>query len=270
MKPKEVLIITNGFYPEQTPRAFRATELAKELCRQGHRVTVMAPHKENIQTILEEYPIEYINLGRLKWNIFNFKNLGKVGALYNTAVNRLLPLLFEFPSIELFFLVKRKLKLIKNRYDLLISIAVPYPIHWGVASMWSDNIDVNVAKTWIADCGDPYFFQENDTFKRPIYFKWIDRFIHVSQFSSRVGFCRFDWYWFINFSSRIFKNGACRRRSSTGFSPIYFSVRWKFRQLNWSVVGRVDHCSARTNEYHLVFINCFVSDFCFDKSWQLV
>lgn len=175
MNRKKILIVTHGFYPDQSPRSFRATELAKEFCRQGHEVTVMAPHKENIQKLLEEYPIQYIDLGKLKWKIPHIKGLGKVGALYNKAVNRLLPLLFDFPRMELFFRVKRKLKSEKTKFDILISIAVPHSIHWGVAATWSNKKEENTAPLWLADCGDPYYIQENDTFQPPFYFRWVER-----------------------------------------------------------------------------------------------
>lgn len=175
MNKKKVLIVARGFFPEQSPRAFRATELAKELCRQGHQVTVLIPYRENIEPLLKEFPIEYINLGTLKWKISNLDGRRAIGALYNKVVNRLLPLLFEFPSVELFFKVKKKLKSENKKYDLLISIAVPYSIHWGVAAVWSKNKANNIAPIWIADCGDPFYFQENDTFQKPFYFKWIEK-----------------------------------------------------------------------------------------------
>ena len=174
MKNRKILIIANGFYPEQTPRAFRATELAKEFCRQGHQVTVMAPHKEGIQPLLNEFPINYINLGKLKWKIPTITGLGKVGALFNKAANRLLPLLFDYPKVELYFKVKNQLKSETQKFDFLISIAVPHSIHWGVAAIWSAKKEENIAPLWIADCGDPYFIQENDTFQPPFYFKWIE------------------------------------------------------------------------------------------------
>ncbi|MGA9213157.1 hypothetical protein [Kaistella sp.] len=174
MDKKRILIVTSGFYPEQSPRAFRATELAKEFCRQGHEVVVMAPHKENVQPLLEEFPIQFVDLGQLMWHIPNVKGCGKLGAFCNKAINRLLPLLFAFPQMEIFFMVKRKLKSEPKNYDLLISIAVPHPIHWGIASVWSKKKEENIAPLWISDCGDPYYIQENDTFRPPFYFKWVE------------------------------------------------------------------------------------------------
>ncbi|MBK8681420.1 MAG: hypothetical protein IPN31_05855 [Bacteroidetes bacterium] len=32
-----------------------------------------------------------------------------------------------------------------------------------------------IAKVWIADCGDPFMGQENDTFKYPFYFKYVEK-----------------------------------------------------------------------------------------------
>jgi hypothetical protein len=174
MKIKRILIITYGFYPVQSPRSYRATELAKEFSRQGHNVTVMTPYREGIEDLIKEYPILIKSLGVLKWKIFNFKGFGLLGRLYNKAVNRLLPLLFEYPMIELYFKIRNALKIEKDEYDLLISIAVPYPVHWGVASVWNRKGN-NISKTWVADCGDPYCLQENDTIRPPFYFSCIEK-----------------------------------------------------------------------------------------------
>ena len=67
MDKKKILIVTRAFYPTQSPRSFRATELAKELYRQGHDVTVMAPRRENLEPLLKEFPIHFVNLGDITW-----------------------------------------------------------------------------------------------------------------------------------------------------------------------------------------------------------
>lgn len=174
MDKKKILIVTHGFYPEQSPRAFRATELAKELCRQGHVVTVMAPKRAYMKPLLDEFPIEFISLGNLTWKTPNAKGLGKIGDFFNKAVNRLFPLLFAFPDMEFYSKIRKKFKHHSTKHDLLISIAVPYPIHWGVAAYWSKDKSKNLASIWVADCGDPYCLQENDSFRPPFYFKWVE------------------------------------------------------------------------------------------------
>jgi hypothetical protein len=174
MAKMKILIITQGFYPEQSPRAFRATELVKELCRKGHEVTVMAPYRKGTEGLAKEFGFSYKSLGVLTWRIFNLKKVGLLSSLYNKAINRLLPFLIEYPMMEVFFKVKKALVKEKVSYDLLISIAVPYPIHWGVASVWK-KFNKNMTTTWIADCGDPYCLQENDTLQPLFYFRWVEK-----------------------------------------------------------------------------------------------
>src|SRR5690606_10094120 len=71
-------------------------------------------------------------------------------------------------------LVYNALKKEKNsNYDILISIAAPHPIHWGVAKAIKKY--KNIAKCWIADCGDPFMLSHNLQYKRPFYFKYYEK-----------------------------------------------------------------------------------------------
>ncbi|WP_264522045.1 hypothetical protein [Flavobacterium sp. N1994] len=171
MNSKKILIVCNGFYPEISPRSFRATELAKELVRQGNEITVCTHFRDGLEAYALKHNFKVIDLGKLTWPRPVVKGSG-IALLFRRIVARFSSLLFEYPSIQLVSLVKKALKNEKG-YDALISIAVPYPIHWGVARVWSKNNQI--AKTWIADCGDPYMGQENDTFKPPFYFGWVEK-----------------------------------------------------------------------------------------------
>ena len=166
---KKILIVSNAFYPENSPRSFRTSELAKELVRQGNIVTVLTHPREGAASYCDSFGIRFKSLGNLTWPEPKVKGTGVV-RLFWRLITRFSILLFEYPKIQLIFLVKKALKKEKG-YDALISIAVPYPIHWGVARIWSKKI----AKVWIADCGDPYMGQENDTFKPMFYFGWLER-----------------------------------------------------------------------------------------------
>ena len=65
---KRILIISRSFYPENSPRANRTTELAKEFARQGHIVTILTPRKEAVHASFEkEYDVEIKDLGRPHW-----------------------------------------------------------------------------------------------------------------------------------------------------------------------------------------------------------
>lgn len=167
--PKKILIVSNAFYPENSPRSFRTTELAKELVRQGHQVTVLTHPSDERERYCNSFGICFKSLGNLTWPVPKVKGTGLTRFFWR-LVTRFSQLLFEYPTIQLVFLVKKALKYEKG-YDTLISIAVPYPIHWGVAKIWSKKI----ARVWIADCGDPYMGQENDTFKPMFYFGWLEK-----------------------------------------------------------------------------------------------
>lgn len=168
---KKILIVTNGFYPEISPRSFRATELAKEFSRQGHEVTVCTHKREGVIDFADKHSFKFLELGALTWPRPVDKGTG-IPRFVRRVVTRLSSLLFEYPLIQLIPLVKNALKKEKG-YDVLISVAVPYPIHWGVAKVRSKKNPI--ADVWIADCGDPYMGQENDTFKPPFYFGWVEK-----------------------------------------------------------------------------------------------
>jgi hypothetical protein len=172
MQEKNILIVSASFFPVNSPRAFRTTELAKELARQGHKVKVLTPrNKEEHDRFELEYGIEIGDLGRPGWKVVSSRGKGVI-RLIRRALIRFSKLLFEYPNIQYMGMVRRALKK-ESGHDLLISIAVPHPIHWGVAA--SKVKARQVCGTWVADCGDPYVGQENDTFKVPFYFAWVEK-----------------------------------------------------------------------------------------------
>ncbi len=172
MEKKKILIVSAVFFPSISPRSMRTTELAKELARQGHEVLVYIPEGEyDYSEFLRENPIQIKSLGKLNYREVQLKG-NKLGLLIRRSLRRALGLLFEYPGIELMFKVSKNLR--KERgFDLLISIAVPFTIHWGVARVWSKK--KAIALTWVADCGDPYMGDTTDSFRKPFYFKFIEK-----------------------------------------------------------------------------------------------
>lgn len=177
-----ILIVAALFYPQNSPRANRATELAKELALQGHRVKVLTVFEHHdYAKIASEFGITIGNLGNRSWKSPDFGRSG-IGFLFTRAVYRMLSLSIEFPDIEIAFLVKKALRNEKD-YDLVISIAVPYPVHWGVAASRKKNHPIS--KVWVADCGDPYMGCETDSFRKLFYFKYIEKwFMRKADFIS--------------------------------------------------------------------------------------
>lgn len=169
---RKILLVSSAFYPEISPRSLRATELAREFSRQGHEVTVISKFRDHdYSDFLKEVPIifrmwrkqMFPYVPELKLKPFSFLSRG---------ISRLLLLLFEYPGIEDMFKVKKMLRH-EREYDLMISFAVPYPVHWGVA--FSRSPGHRIAKIWVADCGDPYMGDVIDSFKKPFYFGFLEK-----------------------------------------------------------------------------------------------
>ena len=168
----KILVVSATFYPLNSPRANRTTELVKELAGQGHDVTVLTPKENQYHLPFEEkHRVTIKHLGNRKWKGFSIRDKGLM-RFFDRARIRFFMLLFEYPDIELMGMVKKMLKK-ENGYDLLISIAVPFPVHWGVAAVRSKSHPI--AKVWAADCGDPFMGDKADSFKKLFYFKYIEQ-----------------------------------------------------------------------------------------------
>lgn len=169
---KDILLVSSAFYPELSPRSFRATELAREFHRRGHRVVVISKQRDHDYTeFLSEYPITLKMWGKAAFPVIPEAKRPVFRKLYR-ALARLLLLLFEYPAIEEMFKVKRMLKK-EEGYDLMISFAVPYPVQWGTAKAWRKRKPI--AQSWVADCGDPYMGDVLDSFRKPFYFGYLEK-----------------------------------------------------------------------------------------------
>ncbi|WP_441000164.1 hypothetical protein [Fodinibius sp. SL11] len=170
---KNILIVSRSFYPMNSPRSFRTTELVKEFARQGHGVTLLTVKNNKHHIPFEkEFEISIKDLGPLKLPEINLNGNGNIQRMGKRVIRRGLYQLFEYPDIELMYRVKKALAF-ETGYDLLISIAVPHPIHWGVA--WAWRKENPIAKTWVADCGDPYMGSALDSFNKMPYFKFFEK-----------------------------------------------------------------------------------------------
>lgn len=159
-------------YPLLSPRAFRTTELAKQFGRSGHDVVVYAVLGDYDYSLFEK---EYgIKVKPINMVLSTFNSVGK--SRYNLLDKILFHLfhwLIEYPDIEFCWKVPQILKKEKN-VDLLITIAVPHPIHWG-AAIAKRLFKNDFPKKWISDCGDPYMGSAVGQ-KHPFYFKYVEDF----------------------------------------------------------------------------------------------
>ena len=197
---KKILIISQTFYPENFPRSFRTTELAKEFTRQGHDVTVLIPKNDNIHNTFEKkHNIQIKDLGKQVFPSINKRTGNKMIRMIKRISARILFQLFDYPYGYMMFQVKKALKNEKG-YDLLISIAVPFPIHWGVA--WARNKNHTISKTWVADCGDPFYLSTTDSFKKFFYFKYLEKWFSRKADFISIPFEELKKYFFREFKEK--------------------------------------------------------------------
>ena len=166
----KILIISQNTFPVQGPRAFRTQELSEELVRQGHDVTLYTVHGDmdyseyetqtgvKMRDIHPRLPIS-ANDGKNRYTLWS-------RFLYHFLHSRLL-----YPEIELYFKVDSILQKEKD-VNLLITIAWPHSIHAGAARSKRKHPQ-SFPKTWIADCGDPFFL--NPFLECPEYFERFER-----------------------------------------------------------------------------------------------
>jgi len=173
MEYKKILIISNSFYPVVSPRSFRATELAKEFASRGHMVKIITSFVDGVdyEKLASTYKVQFKDFGKVKFRSLKQKGT-KIRHLFVRLVNRLLLMFLEFPDIQIMPLVTRALE-DEADYDLMISLAVPYPVHWGVARARTSKH--RIAGKWVADCGDPFMGDKVDTFRKLFYFGFIEK-----------------------------------------------------------------------------------------------
>lgn len=173
MNKKKILIVSKSFYPLNTPRAFRTSELVKEFSRLGHDVHLLIPKSEyDYSEFLAQHKIRIHYFGPLKWQSLRASNVSWIGDL-KRKFGRLLFLLFDYPNIEILWKLPESIRKFSN-FDLLISIAVPHSIHWAIARVRNRNHPI--AKLWVADCGDPFMGNKLESIPPPFYFSFLERY----------------------------------------------------------------------------------------------
>ncbi len=159
----KILIISGAFYPQNSPRAFRTTELAKELIRLGHAVTVYVPEKIDVPSeFLEKHPLCLKHFRDEEGR--RFTGISVVDRVISHVLHRF----FAYPALPNARRVYQAVKA-EAGHDLLITIAVPHFIHWAVGKLYAEG--KHLAKQWIADCGDPFMLAQSGAHRPPFYFK---------------------------------------------------------------------------------------------------
>lgn len=163
----KILIVSAAFYPDNSPRSFRTTELAKELAKRDYDVTVITPSNKDIHPTLEA-----------KWNI-KIKNKVNPSGAYSISgkigkvINKVLEIGIDYPDCR-YLAWSRNVLQDEIGYDLLITIAAPHAIHWGTAKIYMKR-NKQLAKVWIADCGDPYMGGKMNKIPKMPWFAYFEK-----------------------------------------------------------------------------------------------
>ena len=166
-----IILISKSYFPNQSARALRTTELAQQFARMGHDVTVYTVvGQENYEQYTSNTGVK-IELINTRWIPSAHPKSG-LKNFFIRGFSFLFGRFIEFPNIELIWRVKEILAKEKN-VDLLVTIALPYPIHWG-AAFAKKKLKGSFPKTWVSDCGDPYM--GNDVYRPFFYFKYLEKF----------------------------------------------------------------------------------------------
>ncbi len=185
----KILIIAYHFYPDVTPRAFRAFELVKQFSKEGHEVKVLLPKSDYAYTdICKKYNfsvdfVDYKKTSQATAHTLSEKNINYF--MLKKLIRKLFkkPMYCIFPSgrAKKFYFYYLYKKLIDHHegQDMIISIAMPIDIHIGTAMAFRKNKYLRDTTSKIADCGDPLY--KNPALPNCPFYFWIEKFI-ASQF----------------------------------------------------------------------------------------
>ena len=168
-----ILLVGAYFPPYQTPRAFRLYELAKELAKTNDVTVYSLLGDYDYSSMENETNITIKSLGKSKYGNED-STRKKKRSLINSLISHTIGKWLLFPTIEFKGLVYKVVKKEYRNYDLIISIAYPHPVHWGVMKAKKEALKKGgYFPKWISDCGDP--FCGNVFASPPSYFKIIER-----------------------------------------------------------------------------------------------
>lgn len=177
----KILLVSSTFYPDNSPRSFRTSELAKELARGGHEICLLIPDANEKQKIAAHQ--WHINLESDEGRKINALKRMFGDSAWARYPERICEILLEYHELKFRNWIRRAIKG-KTGYDLLISIASPHGIHWGIAEYICET-GIKPARVWVADCGDPFMGAKmNKVAKMPWFSYFEHRFCKTCDFIS--------------------------------------------------------------------------------------
>lgn len=175
---KKVIITTYFFPPDNTPRAFRAFELAKFFSQSGHNVSIFVPDNDQDFSELEtqhNFKVIKVRPGILINKLVKASN--KKVNQHSSALKSAFKNLKEIGSyfvgnkdIEYAFTLYKSLLQKVEDYDHIISVSLPFSVCLGTALFINSK---QPKGTSIAEFGDPYYY--SPFFKRFVLHKYLQK-----------------------------------------------------------------------------------------------
>ncbi len=173
----KIHILTGHFHPQIHPRAFRAHELACELVRQGHEVTVtnLTTFPEfDYEAYTRQTGVRVQNMGLYYETLGNRRignseaALSRAGRLYRFLLTYLLDgaTLFKARTIA------RRLE-IESGTQLVVALSTPFMCQYGLSLYMRRRACSFVA---VADSGDPFYLSRQN--RRAPWFRGIERRVY--------------------------------------------------------------------------------------------
>ncbi len=186
-KNRSIVLASYYFYPENVPRAFRATEIAKGLAKAGYKVKVYIPdYSFDYNSFEKQHNIKIVKVPTgILLNKHAKKNLNQAREeksrkfFFLTSIKNIIYKIYKMfylggSDFEYCFTLAKMLKK-ENENDKLISIGLPFSVHLGV--YFAQLLNKNIANVFIADYGDP--FSTNPDSKSILYYhhKLIEKLV---------------------------------------------------------------------------------------------
>ena len=180
MNSKKILIVSHQFLPFVSPRTTRWNMLINEFINKGHEVTVLSgTNPENIE---KNFKILYFgnkqfssNISKVRKNSQDSSNniFRKISYSVLKKFYRFIFKTFSWPDYAMFWTltVFKNRKNIKNNYDIIISVSLPFTSH-----LCAYILNKRIGAEWIMDVGDPFSLKINSQENNKIIYSFLNKF----------------------------------------------------------------------------------------------
>ncbi len=172
----KILVVSYFYFPENSPRAFRATELVNEFSRRGFEVTLVLPNKEEYNdNLFDNKNLTVYRVGKLikkSTGKITFRN--PVTNNIKTYFSKLKYYFFPLASFGSFVNdASKKIIELDDSFDIIFSNSFPFITHLSLSKAFKIKPKLKENTVKIAEYSDPFYFQK---FKRiNIYYKFLEK-----------------------------------------------------------------------------------------------